>query len=192
MRLRVRMRRARSSRRAARAKRSDRGYVSQGRLRSYGSLVSPLASATADRRAVDTAVVFTSAIVAATKTLAHGLNHLQAIFVVGRAAQADAVHQHLAGAIAAIKAALAAHLAIAYATNAAHTVFDHVAKVLQCGTSCFVVARAVDLAALAAFFHADLAAHDVLHCDWLHHAAGAIHRARWHVGRHCTSFGTGS
>jgi len=92
------------------------------------------------------------------QAVAAGLNHRLAGLVAGGAANAAAVLGVFALANTDGEIALAAGDAVAGATAAAETVCQHAAKVLQRAAGDFVLAAAVDLAAVRGLFEFDAAA----------------------------------
>ena len=114
--------------------------------------------AAADRRVVEADVAAATRFAAGAEAIAAGLDHGLASLVATRAADAAAVFGVFALANTDGEVALAAGNAVAGATAATQTVGQHAAEVLQCATGYFVVAAAVDLAAVRGLFELDAAA----------------------------------
>ena len=112
----------------------------------------------ANRRAVNANGAVAAAFAAATKAAAHGLNHFHADVVARVAAEANAVGEHFAAAVAAIETALAAHLAITHTLDAARTAIQAAAQLLESRTRSRFAAEAINFASFTTFFHPDLAA----------------------------------
>lgn len=126
-----------------------------------------LAVALAHRSVVDAHRAIATALAAAAHAAAHLLHHLQAHLVAGRAADADAVGEHLTFAIAAfaaIKTAAAAELAVTSALQLAGAPFELTAKVLERSARYFVFTCANNLAAFCAFFEANLTTRNLAIC----------------------------
>lgn len=128
-----------------------------GRGFSVSATAINLALATADRLFVDAHGAFAAAFTASGQAAAHGRSHRQAGLVRRRAADAHAVGQHFALAIAAGKATFAAQVAIASTANAATSSIQLAADVLKRLADRLVIARAIDFASIAALFNSDLA-----------------------------------
>jgi hypothetical protein len=116
---------------------------------------SELALAAADRLIVDANRAAAAARAAAVQAVAHCLHHFRVVAIRARAANAHAVGQHLAAAIAADEAALAAEAIIAATLNAAQAAVQSAAKILQARASGCVFANAINLAAVGGLFNPD-------------------------------------
>ena len=116
------------------------------------------AGAAADRRVVEADVAAATRLAAARQAVAAGLNHGLASLVAARAADAAAVFGVFALANTDGEVALAAGDSVARAAAAAETIGQHAAEVLECATSNFVIAAAMNLAAVRGFFELDRAA----------------------------------
>jgi hypothetical protein len=106
----------------------------------------------ANRRVVEADVTAAAALAARAETIAAGLDHCTAGFVARGAADAAAVFGVFALANTDGEVALAARNSIAGATAAAETIGQHAAEVLQRATGDFVLAAAMDLAAVRGLF----------------------------------------
>ena len=115
------------------------------------------AGAAANRRVVEADVAAAAGFAAAAQAVAAGLNHGLASLVAGGAADAAAVFGVFALANTDSEVALAAGDSVARAAAAAETVGQHAAEVLQCATRNFVIAAAMDLAAVRGLFELDRA-----------------------------------
>jgi hypothetical protein len=119
------------------------------------------AVAAADRHLVERHRALATALVAGAQAAAQILNHFRAALILRSAADADAVREHLATTIAAIKIATAHNHAVPRARNAARAIKHLAAQILHRGTGEFVFADAIDLAAAFALFHPQFALSNV-------------------------------
>ena len=113
------------------------------------------AGAAADRRVVEADVGGAARFAAGAEAVAAGLNHSTAGLIARRAADAAAVFGVFALANTNGKIALAAGDAVECATAATETVRQHAAEVLQRATRDFIIAAAMDLAAIRGLFELD-------------------------------------
>ena len=113
------------------------------------------AGAAADRRVVEADVAAATRFAAGIEAVAACLDHGLAGLVAGGAADAAAVFGVFALANTDGEVALAAGNSVARAAAAAETIGQHAAEVLQCATSDFIVATAMDLAAVRGLFELD-------------------------------------
>jgi hypothetical protein len=144
----------------------------------YGWLQQLGAGAAANRRVIEADVAAAAALAAGLEAVAASLDHRTAGLVARRAADAAAVFGVFALANTAGQIALAAANAVAGATAAAQTVGQHAAEILQCAAGNFIIAAAVDLAAVRCLFELDGAARQ-------HAPIGAGRRtARQNAGLH--------
>ena len=111
--------------------------------------------AAADRCVVEADVAAATRFAAGAQAVAAGLNHGLAGLVAGGAADAAAVFGVFALANTDGEVALAAGDSVARAAAAAETIGQHAAEVLQRATRDFVIATAVDLAAVRGLFELD-------------------------------------
>jgi hypothetical protein len=116
------------------------------------------AGAAADRRVVEANVACAARFAAGAEAIAAGLNHGLAGLVTTRAADAAAVFGVFALANTDGEVALAAGDSVARAAAAAKTVGQHAAEVLQRAAGDFIIAAAMDLAAVRGLFELDRAA----------------------------------
>jgi hypothetical protein len=116
------------------------------------------AGTAAHGRVVEADVAAAAAFAALRQAVAAGLDHGLAGLVAARAADAAAVLGVFALANTDGEIALTARDAVAGATAAAQTVSQHAAEVLQRSAGDFVLAAAVDLAAVRGLFELDAAA----------------------------------
>ena len=115
------------------------------------------AGAAADRRVVEADVAAATRFAAGVQAIAACLDHGLASLVAGGAADAAAVFGVFALANTAREIALTAADAVVGAVAAAHAVAEHAAKVLQRAAGDFIIAAAMDLAAVRGFFELDRA-----------------------------------
>ena len=115
------------------------------------------AGAAANRRVVEADVAAAAALAALREAIAAGLNHGLAGLVAARAANAAAVLGVFALANTDGEVALTAADAVAGASAAAETVGQHAAEILQRAAGYFVVAAAMNLAAVRGLFELDRA-----------------------------------
>jgi hypothetical protein len=115
------------------------------------------AGAAADRRVVEADVAAAAAFAALLEAVAASLNHGAAFLVAAGAANAAAVLRVFTLALAAGEIALAALNAIPGTAAAAQAIAQHAAEILQRAAGDFVIAAAVNLAALLSFFEFDRA-----------------------------------
>ena len=128
------------------------------------------AGAAANRRVVEADVAAAAALAALREAIAAMLTHGLAGLVAAGAANAAAIFGVFAFANADGEIALTARNAVAGATAAAETIGQHAAEVLQRAAGYFVVAAAVDLAAIRGLFELDAAA-------WQHAPVGRLRLA---------------
>ena len=115
------------------------------------------AGAAADRRVVEADVAAATRFAAGVEAIAACLDHGLAGLVAGGAADAAAVFGVFALANTDGEVALAAGDSVARAAAAAETIGQHAAEVLQRATSDFIIAAAMDLAAVRGLFELDRA-----------------------------------
>ena len=115
------------------------------------------AGAAADRRVIEADVAAATAFAALREAVAAGLQHRTAGLVAAGAADAAAVFGVLALALAAAEVHLAALDAVPGAAAAAETIAQHAAEILQRTAGDFVVAAAMNLAAVLRLFEFDRA-----------------------------------
>jgi hypothetical protein len=127
-------------------------------------------SAAADRRVVEANVAGAARFAAGAEAVAARLNHGLAGFVARGAADATAVFGVFALANTDGEVALAARDPVARAAAAAETIGQHAAKVLQCAAGDFIIATAMDLAAVRCLFELNGAA-------WQHAPIGRLRLA---------------
>jgi hypothetical protein len=125
------------------------------------------AGAAADRRVVEADVATAATLAASAEAVAARLNHRAAGFVARRAADAAAVLGVFTFANTDGEVALAAGDPVAGARAAAETIGQHAAEVLQRATRDFVIATAMDLAAVRGLFELDGA-------TWQHAPIGGL------------------
>ena len=113
------------------------------------------AGAAADWRVVEADVAAAAAFAALREAVAAGLNHGLASLVAARAANAAAVLGVFALANTDGEVALAAGDSVARAAAAAETVGQHAAEVLQRAAGNFIIAAAMNLAAVRSLFEFD-------------------------------------
>jgi hypothetical protein len=116
------------------------------------------AGAAADRRVVEADVAAATRFAAGAQAIAAGLNHRLASLVATRATDAAAVFGVFALANTDGEVALAAGDSVARAAAATETVGQHAAEVLQRAPRDFIIAAAMDLAAVRGLFELDGAA----------------------------------
>jgi hypothetical protein len=122
------------------------------------ALVQLGAGAAADRRVVEADVAAATRFAAGAEAIAAGLDHGLASLIAARAADAATVFGVFAFANTDGEVALAAGDSVARAAAAAETVGQHAAEVLQRAASDFIIAAAMDLAAVRGLFEFDRAA----------------------------------
>ena len=115
------------------------------------------AGAAADWRVVEADVAAATAFAALRQAVAAGLQHLAAGLVAAGAADAAAVFRVFTLALATAEVHLAALNAIPGANAAAHAVAQHAAEILQRAAGDFVIAAAMNLAAVLRLFEFDRA-----------------------------------
>ena len=113
------------------------------------------AGAAADRRVVEANVAGAARFAAGAEAVAAGLNHSLAGLVARGAADAAAVFRVFALANTDGEVALAAGDSVARAATAAETIGQHPAEILQRATGDFIVAAAMDFAAVRGLFELD-------------------------------------
>jgi len=135
--------------------------------------------AAANGRAVEADVAAAAALAALRQAVAAGLNHRTAGLVAARAADAAAVFGEFTLANSRREVALAAGDAVAGANAAAQAIGQHAAEVLQRAPGDFIIAAAMNLAAVRGLLEFDAAARQYTPIG-----------AGWRAGRDLTGLNT--